>query len=406
MPEYLENPRRVPRVEVRCTARIFLATGAVETTTEDIGSRGCRVVLPEPAQRGDAVGLALNAPRYPPTLRVEGRVAWASPAAPWRVGIAYAAQALPEAARWFEGLRQSLPELFSLGRPLQRLPVDGMVFLGPVPRLVDLSEDELVVLRAIGTGILVGDLRTALSRSWPRMQRALFALLAQGHVIVSRALATHPVNWKHVLGEPLRAGGGLIAVEGDDDLDLVTDGPAPLGEPVTASPAPASSRVTAKVPVVPAPRPVPRRISGGVEPPEAVSAARPAIPTPPAPRQAPPPVAASAPAAPAATPPPLAWQEHPPTARAAVAAAPRPEPVRQGPHGPDFTGAGVGWRASARRRTPEAEDLLKLGLAELEAHRSHGALALLRRALSLAPGDPEIATAIGRAMRRDEAAKV
>src|SRR5512138_197620 len=133
MPEFLENPRRVPRVEIRCQVRIFLATGAVDKVPEDIGSRGCRVVLPGPARRGDEVGLALSVPRYPATLRVDGRVAWVSPKPPWRVGIAYAAQVLPDATRWFEGLRQAVPGLFAGRRPQHRLAVDAMIFLGPVP---------------------------------------------------------------------------------------------------------------------------------------------------------------------------------------------------------------------------------------------------------------------------------
>jgi hypothetical protein len=367
-------------VEVRCQARILLASGSCDTTTEDIGSRGCRVVLPAPAKRGDPVGVVLGAPRYPLTLRVDGRVAWVSPQAPWRVGIAYAAQVLPEAARWYEGLRQSVPELFSLRRPLQRLPVDSMIFLGPVPSLSDFREDEVVVLRTIGSGIRVGDLRTALSRTWPRMHRALFTLLAQGHVIVSRALATHPVKWKHILGEPLRAGSEPVAAEGaEDDLELVADGLAPIREELTASATPHSSRITAKLPVFGGGHPVSRRISEGIEPIEAPPA-RAASPRP-TPLAAPRPAAAQAGRTP--TPPPL---------------------PRQVPPAPDFSGAGVGWRAPAGLRSPEADDLLKLALAELEAHRSHGALALLRRALSLAPGDPEIATAIGRAMRRDDPA--
>ncbi len=357
MPEYLENPRRVPRVEVRCEARILLASGVVDTTTEDIGSRGCRVVLPAPARRGDPVGLALSAPRYPLTLRVDGRVAWVSAQAPWQTGIAYAAQVLPEAARWYEGLRQSAPELFTLRRPLQRLPVDGMIFLGPVPHLTSFREDELTVLRTIGTGIQVGELRTALSRAWPRMHRALFTLVAQGHVILSRALATHPLRWKHILGEPLRATGELPAPEADDDeLELVTGGPDPIANALAGPATPLSSRTTSKLPVVRGGAPASRRMAEAIEPNDFSLA--PAAP----PRRAP---------APQAAPPPV------------------PRPAAPAP-------------APTRHRPPEADELLKLALAELEAHRAHGALALLRRALSLAPGDPEIASAIGRAMRRDD----
>lgn len=370
MPEYLENPRRVPRVPVRCKARLFLASGAVDTTTEDIGSRGCRVVISSAVQRGDVVGLALSAPRFAMTLRVDGRVAWVSPAPPWQVGIAYAAQALPGAAQWMEGLRQAAPELFAGRRPPERLAVDAMIFLGPAPRLPDFREDELTVLRTVGAGVRVADLRTALSRTWPRMQRALFTLVAQGHVILSRAAAAHPVAWKHILGDPLRAGPGAAggAPEGRA-LPLEDEPPAPAPAPRAATPAPAS--VTAKVPIVTVPS----------KPPPLPPPTRPA-----APRQS----------TPSPTPVPAAQAAVPQPPQHAGHAEPG---QHEGPPKPDFVGAGVGWRAPARPRSAEAASLLELGMAELEAHRPHGALALLRRALSLAPGDAEIATAIGRAMR-------
>jgi len=363
MPEYLENPRRVPRVPVRCRARLILAGGPIDTVTEDICSRGCRVVLSERVQRGDTVGLALNAPEFDATLRVDGRVAWVSPAPPWRVGISFAPQLLPDAARWFEALRQAVPGLFAGRRPQARLPVDAMIFLGPVPGAPAFREDELQLLRTVGAGIRVGELRSALSRTWPRMQRALFKLIAQGDVLLSRAAAAHPVRWKHILGEPLRADDLPATEEAADAFELLEDGP-PASLQDATQPAPLSSRVTAKLPVVSAPPPVSRRIAEGIEPVEA-----------PAPPRAPP-----------SRPPPLPRK------------APVPAPPAEA-HAPDFSGAGVGWRAPSEPRSPEADDLLKLGLSEIEAHRMHGALALLRRALSLAPGDPDIAAAIGRAMR-------
>jgi hypothetical protein len=62
---------------------------------------------------------------------------------------------------------------------------------------------------------------------------------------------------------------------------------------------------------------------------------------------------------------------------------------------PDFEGAGIGWRTAARPRSPEAQAAYEGGLSELRAGNVAGALALLRRALSLAPGDAEIARQIG-----------
>jgi hypothetical protein len=75
-------------------------------------------------------------------------------------------------------------------------------------------------------------------------------------------------------------------------------------------------------------------------------------------------------------------------------------PSRSG--GPDFVGAGVGWRgAAARPRSTDAQQCLELARAEMDRGNLNGALALLRRALALAPGDAEIAGVLGRLAFRD-----
>lgn len=82
-------------------------------------------------------------------------------------------------------------------------------------------------------------------------------------------------------------------------------------------------------------------------------------------------------------------------------AAPRAaQPPR---HGPDFVGAGVGWRATPRPRPADAQQCLDLARAEIGVGHLNGALALLRRALALAPGDPEIAGALGQLAFKDRA---
>ncbi|HYD53290.1 MAG TPA: PilZ domain-containing protein, partial [Gemmatimonadaceae bacterium] len=194
MPEYLENPRRVPREPVRCRAQVLSPLGKVETTTEDVGARGCQVVLPAAIQQGQAVALTLSAPRLASNLRVGGRVAWVSPRAPWRVGIAFTPESLGEAARWMETLRQTAPELLGGARRLhEKVAVEAMVFLGVAPRLADFTEDERTVLGTVWAGLKVGELRAKFASRWPRMQRSFFALLAQGHLTLSRGAAAHPV---------------------------------------------------------------------------------------------------------------------------------------------------------------------------------------------------------------------
>lgn len=328
MPEYLDNPRRVPRDAVRCRAHVVAPSGKVETTTEDIGSRGCQVVLPAALERGAAVALTLLAPRVGSTLRIGGRVAWVSPRPPWRVGIAFTPECLGEAARWMETLRQATPELFGAGRrPHDKVAVDAMVFLGAAPRLADFTDDEVTLLRKVWAGMKVGELRAAFAGGWPRMQRSFFALLAQGFLTLSRAESAHPVTWRAILG-----------------------GPRPVAPPAV-QPAPVA--------------------------------------------QTPPPLATAHSTSPAAVPPPLPVRD---AARASQTLPPIDPARRAGVPGPDFVGAGVGWRGAARPRSGEADTLFQLALVELQQRNHHQALKLLRSALTLAPGDPEIAEAIARAM--------
>jgi len=60
--------------------------------------------------------------------------------------------------------------------------------------------------------------------------------------------------------------------------------------------------------------------------------------------------------------------------------------------------AGTGWRGGGRTRSREAQESFDLGRLESTAGRSQSAMAHLRRALQLAPGDAEIAAELGRAM--------
>lgn len=349
MPEYLENPRRVPREPVRCRALVVARSARIETTTEDVGARGCQVVLPAAVQRGEPVALTLSAPRIAAILRIGGRVAWVSPRAPWRVGIAFTPESLGEAARWMEALRHAAPELFGSARPLQdKVAVDAMVFLGAAPRLADFTEDERTVLGTVWAGLRVGELRAKFAGRWPRMQRSFFALLAQGHLTLSRGAAAHPVTWRGILGDPGPAAPPPVLTA----ADLVRD-----REPTTHAAPRAATAAQAQ-----AHTPVP--------------AARPAT-------------AASVP---------------PPVPAGAMPAAPATRPAvdatrRAGTPPPDFVGAGVGWRSGAvRPRSSEADTLFQLALVELQGKNHHQALKLLRSALTLAPGDPEIAQTIARAM--------
>jgi Flp pilus assembly protein TadD len=66
---------------------------------------------------------------------------------------------------------------------------------------------------------------------------------------------------------------------------------------------------------------------------------------------------------------------------------------------PPSATAGTGWRGAGRTRSADAQEAFDLGRQELEAGRTKAAMALLRRALQLAPGDAEVASELGRAMK-------
>jgi Flp pilus assembly protein TadD len=63
---------------------------------------------------------------------------------------------------------------------------------------------------------------------------------------------------------------------------------------------------------------------------------------------------------------------------------------------PGAATAGTGWRGVARSRSREAQEAYDLGRLELDAGRTSSALAHLRRALQLAPGDADVASALQR----------
>lgn len=328
--EFIQNPRRAPRAPARCTAKVICSAGVFQAETEDVGSHGCQAISPRVVRRGEAVKLTISNPRLPDALRIAGRVAWASPQAPWRLGIAFDPGALSESGRWFERLIAAYPGLAPFRRIPERISVDAMVYLGPPPRLVvDFTRDEVALLRAIGSGTSVGELRGRLEDDWTPKLRALFSLLAHQHVTLSRGASVHPDSWTKLLA-------GLEASLAAEDL-RAPDAAAPAPTP-PATPVPSARAVE--------PRAAARNFdtAGG-------------------------------------------W------ARAPQASAPAP----------DFTGAGVGWRAPARPRPAEAQVCLDRARAEEAAGRLDVALALLRRALALAPGDAEIAAATGELAFRDRA---
>ncbi|HET9552311.1 MAG TPA: PilZ domain-containing protein [Anaeromyxobacteraceae bacterium] len=351
MSGYIVNPRRAPRAPSRCAALVEAPAASWRTETEDIGPHGCQLVSPSPVGRGIVVQLTVACDRVPGELRVAGRVAWVSSQPPWRVGVAFAEAARPAASAWFERLVAASPGLGAFRRVPDRLSVDAMIFLGPPPRLVvDFTADEVQVLSHVAAGITVADLRSRLQAAWPAAQRALFSLMARQAVTISRAAASHPAAWRRVLAEY--------------GASFVVEKPAPRAAPPAAA----------------TPLPVPinsARAEAAVQRAVEVSGALPIV----APSER---AGVRGPATPQA-------------ASAEVTLPPLP-PLSAPP--PGVATAGTGWRGVARSRSREAQEAFDLGRLELDAGRTSSALAHLRRALQLSPGDADVAAELGRALQR------
>lgn len=348
MPEYLENPRRAPRAPVRCPTRVVTAWGRFDAETADVGPRGCQLVSPRPVRRGEPVHLLISNPNRATKLEqleLNAHVAWASACAPWRLGAVFA-PAGQRGDRWYAGLIASFPDLEAYRRLPERIPMDAIIYLGrPPSAVIDFTLDECELLRAIASGARIDDLRARFHHGWPGALRALFSLLARCHVTSSRRAAVDPALWSRILGVPSHE---APAVSGA----LAESPPSAAGAPGVPSPSP-------RPPL--GPGTPPRTTPSGLTP-------MPVLRSPPR----------------------VARAEARSVDRGILDhCGPRRTPI------PDFVGAGVGWRSPPKPRSSQADEDYRRALSELQAGRNSNALALLRRALSLAPGDPEIAKKLG-----------
>jgi hypothetical protein len=350
--DFIVNPRRAPRAPCRCRARVQSGTAQWDAETEDVGPHGCQLVAPAPLPRGAALLLALVGPGVKEPLATRGKVAWVSSQPPWRLGVAFEEAARPATTRWFELLVAARPGLGNFRRIPDRLPVDAMVFLGPPPRFADFSEDEVAVISQVASGTTIATLRSRLEERWPVLQRALFALLSRGVVTVARGAAAHPESWRTVMADL----GASFFVEAPREIPVTSYTPPPW-VPVPLGP---SAAVVQAIELAAAEVTDPIGEVAG-------PAAPPAAPVPP-------------------SLPPL--QGAPPG---------MPPPLYAAP--PGAATAGTGWRGSARTRSADAQEAFELGQQELAEGRTKAAMALLRRALQLAPGDAEVAAELGKAMK-------
>jgi hypothetical protein len=328
--EFLVNPRAAPRARARCRFRATVGTATFEGHTEDIGPHGCQLVSPTPVPRGSALRLMVRA-ETGEQIDAAGSVAWASPQAPWRLGVAFAEGSRREATRLFDAIVASQPGLAGWRQVPDRISLDAMVWLAPPPRLlVDFSADEVAVLTAVGTGATVFELMTRLRGSWAQAERAFFSLLASRHLTLSRGGAVPFANWAELLHQ-------LQAEVAAASLTEPAAAPAP---PPTTAPeaAPRPAGRAAFRPPPPPPTPSYDGADGMDIDPEA-----------------------------------LELDLGPGQGQGARGLLPPP----------------------ARGRSSEAEEAWQQALEALAVGHEVAATALLRRAMALAPGDAEIARKLG-----------
>ena len=393
MAEFIQNPRRAPRLQLAASHRWFRHRDRSRPPRRTWEATAAQLVSPRLVRRGEPVQLVVAHEAVKQPLRVAGRVAWASERAPWRLGIAYDDSAHPQTEDWFDELLAGVPGLSVFKRIPDRIPLDTTVYLAAPPRfVVDLTPDEAAVLRALGSGISVAELRSLLRDRWQTALRALFSLLAHQHVTLSRGSSVHPDAWRRILSE----------AESSLAVDSLRNAPIPeLAPSLSTLPAtPAASRGHAPVwsPTAPEGQPLqaqpwsprarphrfptrPRRPSGLRVQRLRMARTQGHLPPPPNP----------------------VWRsllpgssrrpDVPPAWPAPAPRAPRHRPARGLTRGLDeVAGAppprSPGVPRSRSGSSAEAQGCYERALAELEAGRIMGATALLRRALALPPATP------------------
>ena len=194
-PTDIVNPRRSPRLRLCCPATVSSGGRAWKAHTEDVGPGGCQIVSTSSAPAGASVHLLMSSTAVA-DLSVSGTVVWASPAAPFRMGIAFSEQHAGVTSRWFDDLLRAGAG-HTIDPFIRAIPAETMIFLGAPPRFCpDFTPDEAAIVLSLETGLRAGELRGRFRSSWSRVQHALFSLIARRVVTTSRADAVPVARWR------------------------------------------------------------------------------------------------------------------------------------------------------------------------------------------------------------------
>jgi hypothetical protein len=187
MVAFIQNPRRAPRILIRCDARLALHSGPFFIAcTVDVGPGGCGVAAaPIQLTRGERAFFEIEyeGERYFFT----GSVAWASTTAPWRAGVAFDPSSLECATALFGRIAAAHAEA---ARGVDRIPEDAILARTPVPGTLTALPREAEVLLAIGAGIEARALRDRMGEQWDTSVNAVFALVERGEIEVRGAASS------------------------------------------------------------------------------------------------------------------------------------------------------------------------------------------------------------------------
>jgi hypothetical protein len=199
MEDLILNPRRAPRGAARCKARVVLQGGvSFASHADNLGAGGCQLVAPRRCAAGDELSLEIVNARLRGNLSVRGRVVWATPRPPYRIGIAFV-EGLPAADDFFRRLAQAYPGMELPSGP-DHLPADATLYLAHAPhRDPQLTLTDAALLREIGPGIALRTLRARLGDRFPALCGLLFSLIGRGLIVVERTRAGPPGAWSGYL---------------------------------------------------------------------------------------------------------------------------------------------------------------------------------------------------------------
>jgi hypothetical protein len=193
--DHVLNPRRAPRLRLSCRCRVSTPERTWEAETEDVGPRGCQLVSKLPLPLGAPVQLVLSAPGGA-DLSVSGEVVWASPAEPFRAGVAFATRHAGATSRWFDDVVRTGAG-YRAERWIRAIPARATVYLGAPPRFCpDFTPAEAAVVLAIGAGLPAGELRDRFAATWRETRHALFSLVARNLVTLSAQEAVPVGRWR------------------------------------------------------------------------------------------------------------------------------------------------------------------------------------------------------------------